>query len=106
MFSIRSSINFYSVFLYIFNFLLKKLNYSDRKVHDYTKSVRGQDYVFEFTELTSQGYMTGMGKGVKCGDYILLQEGTISYQYQVEAIDYYSEPSDMWIALLKKVTAN
>ncbi|WP_257236967.1 hypothetical protein [Nostoc sp. 'Peltigera malacea cyanobiont' DB3992] len=48
--------------------------------------------------------MTGVGKSVKACDRIILREGCESYQYQVEEIDYYSDPSDMWMALLKQVT--
>ncbi|MBW4471950.1 MAG: hypothetical protein KME45_16310 [Stenomitos rutilans HA7619-LM2] len=47
--------------------------------------------------------MTGQGKGIKPNDYILLQLESISRCYQVEVIDYYSQPSDMWIALLKSI---
>ncbi|QFS42994.1 hypothetical protein GXM_00467 [Nostoc sphaeroides CCNUC1] len=47
--------------------------------------------------------MTGIGKGIKPRDRIVLRQGCESSQYQVEEIDYYSDPSDMWIALLKQV---
>ncbi|WP_339381337.1 hypothetical protein [Brasilonema sp. UFV-L1] len=47
--------------------------------------------------------MTGQGKGVKRGDYIILRDSSNACRYQVEDIDYYSEPPDMWIALLQKV---
>ncbi|MEI2581633.1 hypothetical protein [Scytonema sp. PRP1] len=48
--------------------------------------------------------MTGQGKGIKRGDYIILCNGSQSCRYQVEEIDYYSEPPDMWIALLNDVS--
>ncbi|MBN3893986.1 MAG: hypothetical protein HWQ41_01380 [Nostoc sp. NOS(2021)] len=73
------------------------------KIHDYSQQVCGSDYVFERLNEGMIGYMTGIGKGIKPGDRIILQEGYESYQYQVEEIDYYSDPSDMWIALLKQV---
>ena len=47
--------------------------------------------------------MTAREKGVKADDYIILQIGSESYRYQVEQIDYYSNPPDMWMALIKKV---
>ncbi|MDH6060502.1 hypothetical protein NWP17_08635 [Chrysosporum bergii ANA360D] len=73
-----------------------------QKIHDYTQSVRGRDYVFELTNEGTAGYMTAVGKGIKSGDQIILQLGSHSYVYQVEEIDYYSDPPDMWIALLKQ----
>ncbi|MEO1378154.1 MAG: hypothetical protein AAFW70_28550, partial [Cyanobacteria bacterium J06635_10] len=66
--------------------------------------VRGSDYVFEVApEDVTKAYMTARSTGVKLGDYIVLQIGSESKQYQVEQIDYYSNPSDMWMALIKKV---
>ncbi|MEH2459969.1 hypothetical protein [Nostoc sp.] len=73
------------------------------KTHDYSQQVWGNDYVFERLNEGTAGYMTGIGKGIKPGDRIILREGSESYQYQVEEIDYYSDPSDMWMALLKQV---
>ncbi|MEH2149005.1 hypothetical protein [Nostoc sp.] len=79
--------------------LLKQKN----KIHDYSQQVWGSDYVFERLNEGMIGYMTGVGKGIKPCDRIILREGCESYQYQVEEIDYYSDPSDMWIALLKEI---
>ncbi|MEH1902973.1 MAG: hypothetical protein V7L04_16530 [Nostoc sp.] len=73
------------------------------KIHDYSQQVWGSDYVFERLNEGTIGYMTGIGKSIKPGDRIILRQGSESYQYQVEEIDYYSDPSDMWIALLKQV---
>ncbi|WP_335030815.1 hypothetical protein [Nostoc sp.] len=73
------------------------------KIHDYSQQLSGSDYVFERLNEGMFGYMTGVGKGIKASDRIILLQGYESYQYQVEEIDYYSDPSDMWIALLKQV---
>lgn len=73
------------------------------KIHDYRQQVCGGDYIFERLNEGTIGYMTGVGKSVKACDRIILREGCESYQYQVEEIDYYSDPSDMWIALLKQI---
>ncbi|WP_375514666.1 hypothetical protein [uncultured Nostoc sp.] len=73
------------------------------KVHDYSQLICGSDYVFERLNEGTIGYMTGIGKGIKLCDRIIVREGCESYQYQVEELDYYSDPSDMWIALLKQV---
>lgn len=73
------------------------------KTHDYRHLERGINYFFESLQEEMQGCMTGFGKGIKPGDYIILRQGGESYRYQVEEIDYYSDPSDMWMALLKQV---
>jgi hypothetical protein len=73
------------------------------RVHDYTPYQHGIDYVFETIDGDAQkGYMTGQGKRLKPGDYIVLQQGSAMEQYLIEKIDYYSNPSDIWIALLSK----
>ncbi|MEH1851522.1 MAG: hypothetical protein V7L11_07510 [Nostoc sp.] len=74
------------------------------KIHDYSQQIWGSDYVFERLNEGMIGYMTGVGTGIKPCDRIILREGCESYQYQVEEIDYYSDPSNMWIALLKQVS--
>ncbi|MDF5738168.1 MULTISPECIES: hypothetical protein [unclassified Nostoc] len=73
------------------------------KIHDYSQQLWGSDYVFERLNEGTIGYMTGIGKSIKPGERIILRQGSESYQYQVEEIDYYSDPSNMWIALLKQV---
>ena len=99
----RSGINLNVFFLSLRDFILDKLKLHKYKTHDFTKCVPGTDYVFEVAEITT-AYMTARGKGVKPLDYIILQIGSESYRYQVEQIDYYSNPPDMWMALIKKVT--
>lgn len=81
---------------------LKELKYHN-KTHDYSQQLCGSDYIFERVNEGTIGYMTGVGIGVKASDRIILRQGSESYQYQIEEIDYYSYPSDMWIALLKQV---
>jgi hypothetical protein len=73
------------------------------RTHDYSQLVSGKDYVFEVINEGIEGQMTGVGKGIKALDYIILKHGSETYKYQIEAIDYYSDPPDMWIALLKLV---
>lgn len=75
------------------------------KTHDYRRSDRGSHYVFESTDDGIGGYMTAQGNNIQSGEYLLLQDEDRqnSCLYRVEEIDYYSNPSDMWIAKLKKV---
>ncbi|MDZ7958461.1 MAG: hypothetical protein RMY34_11390 [Aulosira sp. DedQUE10] len=102
---IKTGINFSFSLVSGFLPMLLILNESKQKhkIHDYSQLVRGRDYVFDPLHGGLGGYMTGTGKGIKSSDYILVQSGCKSYQYQVEEIDYYSDPSDMWIALVKQV---
>lgn len=95
------SLSFFSK-LALVNFPAKELKQKN-KIHDYSQQAWGNDYVFERLNEGMIGYMTGIGKGIKSCDRIILRQGCESYQYQVEEIDYYSDPSDMWIALLKQV---
>lgn len=76
------------------------------KTYNYTKYVWGEDYIFESIDGENEGYMTGSGKGIERDDELILSNGTDSFRYRVEKIDYYSNPPDMWIAQLKKVMDN
>ncbi|BAY17687.1 hypothetical protein NIES2109_02690 [Nostoc sp. HK-01] len=76
------------------------------KTHDYSQFVKGRDYVFESINQGLEGQMTGVGKGIQPCDYIILRRGVELTRYQVEEIDYYADPPDMWMALLKKVIDN
>lgn len=102
MFSSRSGINLSIIFSSLFNFISSKPQRRRSNTHDYTQSVKGRDYVFEFVEGQIKAQMTAQGKGIKRGDYIILQNQAYSEQYQVEEIEYYSDPADMWMALLRK----
>jgi MioC protein len=105
MSSIRNQTNFSLRFLgfipLIFGWQNRlKLTY---KTHNYSKFSKGTEYEFEWLNESRRACMTGFGRGITPGDYIILQQDCKPYRYQVEEIDYYSEPSDMWIALLKEV---
>jgi hypothetical protein len=102
---IRSGFNLSFSFLSLLTLVVfpKSESKQKHKTHDYSSLIWGKNYVFEPQNGGTQGHMTGMGKGIKPDDYIILQHGSKSYRYQVEEIDYYSDPSDMWTALLKQV---
>ncbi|RUT00229.1 hypothetical protein DSM106972_076770 [Dulcicalothrix desertica PCC 7102] len=102
MLSTKFGINFINTST-LFNFLATRLKAKRIKTHDYTNQVSGQDYVFETIDDHTKGYMTAQGKGVTVGDFITLQDGAEVYHYQVEQIEYYSNPSDMWTGVLKRV---
>jgi hypothetical protein len=93
-------LNFFS----LFNFFARKLKPKLYKTYDYTDQLSDFQYVFEPIDNYAKGYMTGYGKGVQISDRIILQHENDTYTYQVEQIDYYLNPPDMWIALLGRVT--
>jgi hypothetical protein len=70
--------------------------------HDYTQRYWGHDYVI--TDVHNEGQrlsMCGWGRGIKAGDYILLVSmrrpgENPSTRYQVDSIEYYNDPADMW----------
>ena len=100
----NSSINLNSIFLSLSKFVSDKIKQQKYKIHDYTDAEYGKEYVFESAKSYTQGYMTARGKGVKRGDYIIIRNASQSHCYQVKEIDYYSNPSDMWMAFLQKAT--
>jgi hypothetical protein len=69
------------------------------KTHNYTDQSESAHYVFEWIEDGLRGQMTAYGKGIKQQDFIILSSG----RYQVEEIEYYSNPSHLWTAVLTKV---
>ncbi len=43
--------------------------------------------------------MSGWGKGIVAGDYLILSNGHSSMsRYQVDQIEYLDDPSDQWFA--------
>ncbi|MBE9169919.1 hypothetical protein IQ238_21130 [Pleurocapsales cyanobacterium LEGE 06147] len=90
---------------YITNFSIKflanrKKSNKQPKSHDYTQYDCNHDYIFEVVERENCAYMTGQGKSINKGDYLILSSGSNTIRYQVEEIEYYSNPPDMWIALI------
>lgn len=72
------------------------------RTHNFTKQIESLNYEFEEIDGT-RAQMTGYGKRINVKDYIILTKKEI--RYRVEAIEYYSEPADLWTALLYKCSA-
>jgi hypothetical protein len=74
------------------------------RTYDYSRALDGVDYMFDSLSAGSgRGHMTSQRSGVKVGDHILLAQDGVTQKYEVQAIDYYSSPEDMWVALLTKL---
>lgn len=81
----------------------KKPSKRRQKRHNYTQYDADVDYIFEPADADGFSYLTSQGGNIRRGDYIVLGNNVNPVQYQVEAIDYYSNPSDMWLASLKPI---
>lgn len=104
MFLIASGVNINTFFNWLVREISANFKFQRNQTYDYTDCISGRDYVFETLDDDSTScYMTARWKSIRCGDYIILANASGAEKYRVEEIDYYSEPSDMWIALLRRV---
>ncbi len=74
-----------------------------RKTFDYANPRDGTPYFIEMTDhdpSQESAYMTAYGRNVEPGDLIVLREGKATVNYWVKEIEYYSNPSDLWTALI------
>jgi MioC protein len=87
-------------------FPLRQQSHGEReeKTHTYSQAKRGTEFVLEPLDQKLRYCMTGIGKDIEIGDYIVLQNMSEMTTFRVEEINYYSEPPNMWIAALKKVS--
>lgn len=64
----------------------------------------GVDFMLEESpESPKEFYMTAHKAGVKAGDSIEIRASSGFQTYEVLEVDYYSDPSDMWMARLALV---
>lgn len=68
------------------------------KTHDYTRRGWGHDFTFEPEQGGKQGSMMGWGHGLNNGDYLILPVRGGTTRYQIETVEYFMNPSDMWKA--------
>jgi hypothetical protein len=97
--------------LFIFGNAVKPSQAAQSKTHNYSRCVAGEEYVFgpatekDQQQGASRFCMTSTGDGVRCNDFILLRNGRNLDRFRVEQIEYYSEYSEMWSALLVQEAA-
>ena len=71
--------------------------------HDYGPGLRkwGHDYtIMGIHDGGKRLNVSGWGDGLREGHYILLQQGDGSTRYLIKEVSYYSDPDDMWKAVL------
>lgn len=68
------------------------------QTHDYTLRTWGHNYnIVEIVDGGQQLRLAGWGRGLRVGDYLLLQNGEGSTRYQVgDDLRYERDPGDMW----------
>jgi hypothetical protein len=62
--------------------------------HDYTDRYWGH-----YNTIQGAGermVIIGWGKGIEEGDYLILPNGKGTTRYQVEDVEYFRDPPDMW----------
>lgn len=75
------------------------------KTHRYHQGQQGTEFILETTADTSVSYMTAQSPAVRPGDYIEIASPDGPLKFQVDEIEYYSDPADMWMAQLYPLTA-
>lgn len=65
----------------------------------------GQSFVLDPTPDPTVCYMTSQQANVKTGDRVQIYYPDEMTSYWIQEIEYYAEPSDMWVAKLLKIEA-
>lgn len=76
------------------------------KTFSYDVSSMGQTFVLDVTPDPSFYNMTSQQAGVQSGDFVQINHLDRMATYQIKEIEYYAEPSDMWMAKLLKISAD
>jgi hypothetical protein len=77
--------------------------YTHLKDHDLSHHQCGRDYTLTLMEQGNKGFMTIQKAGIKVTEHLILKLDGELRCYQVEAVEYYSDPDDMCMLLLQKV---
>ncbi|QUY42431.1 hypothetical protein HRE53_11445 [Acaryochloris sp. 'Moss Beach'] len=76
-----------------------------QRTHRYNQGQLGTEFFLETSADTSVSYMTAQGPVVRPGDYIDIASPDGHLKFQVDEIEYYSDPADMWMAQLYPLAA-
>lgn len=78
-----------------------------RKSYQIYRYAANQDQEFALNEIKDQSgsyYMTAQGAPVQPGDYIEITQSQQCAKYQVDDVEYYCDPPDMWRAVLHGIS--
>ena len=66
------------------------------QTHDYTVRKWGHDFRHGGPRKDGTIQISGWGRGLQEGGYLILPNGTASTRYRLTRLCYHSDPSDMW----------
>lgn len=72
--------------------------------HDYTLKTIGHDICWSERGIIGGGaqlHAQGWGMGIEQGDFLILRNGDGTTRYQVEKVEYYRDPADMFSVELR-----
>lgn len=86
-------------------FVDQKRHARKHRTHRYNQGQLGTEFFLETDADASVSYMTAQSSAVRLGDYIEIASPDGPLKFQVNEIEYYSDPADMWMAQLYPLTA-
>lgn len=78
------------------------LGRNEAKIFSYDACNIGQTFALETNSDAGFTYMTCQQAGMQAGDWVRMMHPHKTTMYQIQEIEYYEEPSDMWMAKLRK----
>lgn len=70
-----------------------------QQTHDYTRRTWGHDCAtMAVIDGGQRLCLSGWGRDIQEGDYLILPNGDGTTRYHVDSIDYRMDPPDMWFA--------
>jgi hypothetical protein len=93
----------------LFSLLFKKTshmfqkNNKQHKVHTYSGLNNSKSFVLSVEVNNPYKHcMSAYGTGIKAGDFIVIEDSTLSMKFKVDSINYYLDPPDFWMASLTR----
>jgi hypothetical protein len=102
MFRIIPRTAFFLPFLEVLALVQPLFRHTNRK-HDLRHYREGCEYLFSAISTGSRVYLTLQKSGIQIKDYLILRCANELKRYQVESVEYYWEPEDMCILLLRQL---
>lgn len=90
----------FSISKQLLNNLFRK---NKTKIFSYDARDIGKNLILEGDKKTRSYYMTSLQAGVQLGDCVRINHTDEIATYQIQKIEYYTEPVGMWMANLLKI---
>jgi hypothetical protein len=73
------------------------------KIHTYSGLNNSKSFVLSVEVKNPLKHcMSAYGAGIKAGDFIVIEDQTVSMKFKVDSINYYLDPPDFWMASLTR----